>query len=694
MRSGLRFLVLFGLLACCALATSVPIIWAKTTNESIRAKVIRDPAGSLYHVTRSGTLFNRRLHITKYNPLGVQAWSSTISETSNLENQFNIRGLALTPSSLIIVAHERTLGGAGTFVSSRIYGINLSNGSTSYSATSVLTHEGPATSATQIAVLQRDTATGSASVSFLDTNFNHLGTTSLGATASIGAVAMDSANNAFAACGLANGTTQISRCTSGSLAYQTSFDVPNRNNERPTRIAVDPVANRVYAHGVGIWHAAPNDYDALFYVANLTTGGAIVAAAAQSSTEDDDAYELTVVPGQGVISSMGSVPESMSIRRYSVDGALTWNANFASTPVPSPRSHALDADGNLLVSYPTLQQDTIRISRLNISTGAVLDTQSVFMGTNTIPLQLITDAAANRFIAADVGTSTVLMRVQPADLSFSATNITGGTAVTGRIDLAATAASDQTWTISSSNSSVASVPSSVVIGTSNTFGTFPITVSGVAANTNVSINVRHAGFIAQKTLTVIPSNIQNVIVSPQVVTGGTATTANLTLTGNAPAGGRTVTLASNKPAVATVPTSVDVPAGASTFPVPVTTFGVNSNQGVVITATTGAISKTAFFAVNAPSLASISIDPITVQGGANATLTLNINGPAPTGGFSIVLISGAPGVVFLTASASIPAGTVTHNVNVPTAAVTSSINVTVFATRSGIYKTATLTVTP
>ena len=224
--------------------------------------------------------------------------------------------------------------------------------------------------------------------------------------------------------------------------------------------------------------------------------------------------------------------------------------------------------------------------------------------------------------------------------------------------------------------------------------TFPLTINGVSANTSVTINVRHNGFIAQRAITIIPSMIQSVSVTPQVVIGGGSTTAILNLTGTAPAGGQTVNLFSSKPAVASVPANAIVPAGQSTYGVMVTTFGVNSNQGVVITASTGAVSKTAFFAVNAPSLTSISVFPTTIQGGQTGTLTLNINGIAPTGGFSIVLLSGAPSIVLLTASASITAGEVTRNVDVPTAPVTTSLPVTIFATRSGIYRTTTLTVTP
>jgi hypothetical protein len=59
-----------------------------------------------------------------------------------------------------------------------------------------------------------------------------------------------------------------------------------------------------------------------------------------------------------------------------------------------------------------------------------------------------------------------------------------------------------------------------------------------------------------------------------------------------------------------------------------------------------------------------------------------------------VLFSGAPAIVFAPAAASVNAGQTTRNVSLPTAAVTSSTNVLIFATRSGIFKTATLTVTP
>ncbi|MCC7435441.1 MAG: hypothetical protein IT363_12210 [Methanoregulaceae archaeon] len=690
-----RVLMVASIVVLSAVASALPIIWTKSIVNGGVPKIIRDTSGNFYQVTPVGTLYGRELVVTKYNALGTAAWSTTISETSFSGNQFSVRGLALTATSLVIVAHERTVGGAGSFVSSRMFGVNLANGGNSFFGSSLMEYAPPAATPTQIAILLRDTSTNDTSVAFFDATFSVIATVGIGQSTRIGVVTIDTANNAYAASGLADGTSRVTRCNSTGVAYQTNFDILQRNTETPVRIVADPVGNRVYALVFGLFETPPNDMDAFLYFLNMTTGQKVSITSVNSSTDDDDPYDLSIAPGGGVIASVGrAVVNECFVRRLDSEGNYVWNLTITNTPVPSPRSHAFDTDGNFLISNATWTGQDARIDRINTATGALINTHQFFVGATTVPRELITDAAGNFYLTSTSNRTTLFQRIQVADLSFTANNVTGGTPVEGRIDVAQVSQSDQTWLVSSSNPSVVSVPASVVLPATHPSVTFPLTVQPVASNTNVSINVRNGGFISQKTLTIIPSNIQSLSISPQVVIGGIATEAKVTLGGTAPVGGRTVMLVSNKPAVASVPASVVVPAGDSVFDVPVTTYGVNANQGVVITATTGAVSRSAFFAVNAPSLTSISVNPSTLQGGSLASLTLNISGIAPAGGFSIVLISGAPGVVFLSASASIPAGQVTHNVNVPTASVSSSLNVTVFATRSGIYRTTTLTVTP
>ena len=61
----------------------------------------------------------------------------------------------------------------------------------------------------------------------------------------------------------------------------------------------------------------------------------------------------------------------------------------------------------------------------------------------------------------------------------------------------------------------------------------------------------------------------------------------------APAGGAIVTLASNNPNAATVPTTVTVPANATTVTFAITTKAVTAVRAVTITATYNGVAKTA-----------------------------------------------------------------------------------------------------
>lgn len=683
--------------ACCATVLAFPIIWTKSTPNSLGAKVIRDTSGNLYHVTPTGNIFGRQLQVARYNALGTTSWAITISEPSTSGNQFRVKGLALTSTSLIIVAEERDSGGQGAFVSSRIYGVTLANGSNSFQGSSILETSAPAATATQFSYIQRNTATGDTTVQFRDVSYSIVGTIGLAQSSGLGVITMDSNNFAYTASPLAAGTVQIARCNSAGLTYELPFDVANVNSEQPVKIVVDSSVDRAYVLGFGTWHLPPNDRDITFYMAQASTGGLVLVGSVLNTAGEDDPGDIAVVPGGGFVASgiNATVNETVH-RRYTEVGNNLWSYTVTQTPAGTPRFTATDPDGNfLLLSTSTVSSGlAVKVARVGVANGHPLGIQDIIVGPDAVPTGLLTDAAGNFYISANTTTNAQFLRVQPAQLTFAANNVAGGSSVNATIDLAVTNQDEQTWTLTSSNPSVVSVPANLVIPATHATGTFAMNISAVTLNTNVTINVRHNGFIAQRVLTVVPSVIQSVAIAPQVVVGGVNTTANLTLSGTAPAGGRTVTLTSNKPTVASVPASVNILEGQSTLGVTVTTFGVNSNQGVVITATTGAVSKTAFFAVNAPALASITIAPGSIQGGTPATLTLNISGVAPTGGFSIVLISGAPAVVFLSASASVPAGQVTHNVNVPTAVVTSPLNVTLFATRSGVYKTVTLTVTP
>jgi uncharacterized repeat protein (TIGR03803 family) len=81
--------------------------------------------------------------------------------------------------------------------------------------------------------------------------------------------------------------------------------------------------------------------------------------------------------------------------------------------------------------------------------------------------------------------------------------------------------------------------------------------------------------------------------SPSNVVGGQSSTGTLWLGGPAPSGGAVITLSSNSPAVASVPTTVTVPAGAWTASFAVSTKRVTKTRTVGITASYNGLSISA-----------------------------------------------------------------------------------------------------
>jgi len=120
----------------------------------------------------------------------------------------------------------------------------------------------------------------------------------------------------------------------------------------------------------------------------------------------------------------------------------------------------------------------------------------------------------------------------------------------------------------------------------------------VSASTPVTLSASYGGGTRTATLTVIPPVVSSLTLNPTTVTGGLQnSTGTVTLNGPAPAGGALVALSSNNPSVASVPTSVTVPAGATTATFTVNTSVVVFSQSVTITASYQSSSRSATLTV-------------------------------------------------------------------------------------------------
>jgi len=91
-------------------------------------------------------------------------------------------------------------------------------------------------------------------------------------------------------------------------------------------------------------------------------------------------------------------------------------------------------------------------------------------------------------------------------------------------------------------------------------------------------------------------------------------------------------------------------------------------------------------------VSSVVLSPTSLIGGATSTSnTVNLNGPAPSGGAVITLSSSLP-CATVANTLTVPAGATSAKFNIATTGVAGTTTVTVSATYGGATKTATLTV--
>lgn len=126
------------------------------------------------------------------------------------------------------------------------------------------------------------------------------------------------------------------------------------------------------------------------------------------------------------------------------------------------------------------------------------------------------------------------------------------------------------------------------------------TVAYTVAANNTSSPRSGTMIVAGQTFTVTQAALQlnSVSLSPSTAAGGQTSVGTVTLSGPAPAGGALITLSSSNGAVAAVPASVTVAAGAASQTFNVTTQAVATTTGVNVSATYSGTTRTAVLTVN------------------------------------------------------------------------------------------------
>jgi len=189
------------------------------------------------------------------------------------------------------------------------------------------------------------------------------------------------------------------------------------------------------------------------------------------------------------------------------------------------------------------------------------------------------------------------------------------------------------------------------------------------------------------------SLLSSVSVNPTSVLGGNPSTGTVTLGAVAPVGGVVISLSSSNPAVATVPASISISAGATSGTFPILTAAVTSATPVAISATYGTgVQSTSLTAL--PLLASLGLSPTNVLGGTASTGTVTLAAPAPSGGVTVALSSGNTAAAIVPASVTVAANATTATFTVTTSAVLATTSSLISASYGGTTQTAMLTVGP
>lgn len=190
----------------------------------------------------------------------------------------------------------------------------------------------------------------------------------------------------------------------------------------------------------------------------------------------------------------------------------------------------------------------------------------------------------------------------------------------------------------------------------------------------------------------VQAGVKSVGLSAASVTGTTSVTATVTLTGRAPNGGVTVSLASSNTTIAALSAAtVTIPAGQETGSVTVTTTAVAASATSTISGTLNGVAASTTLTVTPPVVSSLSLSLASVTGGTPSTLTVTLDAVAPVGGTTVTLSSNNVAAV-VPANVVIAAGATSGTATITTVPVSGDTTCTVTASTGASQASQTLQV--
>lgn len=406
-------------------------------------------------------------------------------------------------------------------------------------------------------------------------------------------------------------------------------------------------------------------------------------------------------------------PASLTLNPTTVTGGATSTGTVILTgPAPSSGLVVGLSSNNAVVStVPT--KVTVpagaTTATFQVSTNPVAAIVSVVVSASSASVDPIT----RRMIQV---IKTATLTVSPLSLSsitLNPSSVTGGASVTGTVSLTGPplkSAVSASVTLFSSNPVVAMVPRSVMFRGGASPPNFNVTTNPVAAPADVTISASYAGVTIPATLRVVPPALTSLGLSASSVTGGASVTGTVTLTGPAPSSGAAIGLFPlPQSPIATVPSSVTIPAGATNATFTISTASQTQTRVITIHANYKDLRKSANLTVVPATLDSVKLKisesfyviVAGVQGGVSVATgepfvagKVILTGPAPPGGAVVTLSSSNQAAATLPGFIQVPAGSVETGFNVTVYSVAADTTATISASYAGQTRAATVRLYP
>src|SRR5258708_4208925 len=382
------------------------------------------------------------------------------------------------------------------------------------------------------------------------------------------------------------------------------------------------------------------------------------------------------------------------------DGAaLTLPVTLAWAHVPNPQPFGYEVQIAQDAGFGTIEEDVPQLtfpSRtvLSLTAGTKFWRVRSFQGDSSPTTAAVTAFSAVRSFTissapptpVSVGFTTSPLPLNSGDTTWVQVQLTAGVGLAGA-----------TINLSSATPAAAPVPATVAMPANTGWLQFQMQAGQVTSPTPVTITATLNGGSASGQLTVQPTALKSVSISPSSISGGAQPTGIVMLTGQAPPGGASVTLSSNSPAV-TPPASVFVAPGNWSVSFSIPTSSVSASTTATVTASWNGVSVQAPVTLTPQQPpASLTLDPTSVVGQSGRSFGLvTIASPLPFGGpaETFALSSSDPAVASVNTSVQIPAGSDRGGFNGFTFAVTVQTVITISLSGGGVTKSATLVVNP